>query len=129
MKHPKAALFYYDSYRLIERLSDEQLGVLFRALMDYGLLLLRGQKTDLEVFRRRYPNMEDVTCGFFAFMADTLRRDTDTYREKCAHYSAAAQKREAEKAHARETRDSGSAAYVPRPAPKPKPDPAWDYVP
>lgn len=126
MKHPKAALFYYDSYLLIQRLPDEQLGILFRALMDYGLLSLRGQQPVLETFADRYPAMQDVTRGFFAFMADTLRRDTAAYREKCANYSAAAERREAEKARARES--AASAAYVPRPAPKPKPNPAWDYV-
>ena len=93
MKKPKAALIYYDNYNLITGLSNEQLGVLFRAVMDYGKLLLRGESIPIDRFRRGYPDMADSTYGFFAFMADTVRRDAATYREKCANYSAAAQRR------------------------------------
>jgi len=94
MKTPKAALIYYDNYELISGLSNEQLGVLFRAVMEYGKALLRGETVSIEAFRRGYPDMTDGTYGFFAFMADNVRRDVATYHEKSANYSAAAQRRE-----------------------------------
>jgi len=129
MKKRSSILFYFDNYHLVSSLADEQLGLLFRALMEYGEREVNGEGVNPADFPRRYPAMGEMTRAYFAFMADTIRRDAAVYNEKRANYCAAAQKREAEKAHARETRDSGSAAYVPRPAPKPKPDPAWDYVP
>ena len=90
MKTPKAALIYYDNYELISGLSNEQLGVLFRAVMEYGKALLRGETVSIEAFRRGYPDMTDGTYGFFAFMADNVRRDVAIYHEKSANYSAAA---------------------------------------
>ena len=132
MKTPKAALIYYDNYELIGGLSDEQLGVLFRAVMEYGKALLRGETVSIEAFRRGYPDMTDGTYGFFAFMADNVRRDVATYHEKSANYSAAAQRREAEKARAREERPSApsaSGSYASRrPAPRPEQDDISPYV-
>ena len=120
MKTLKAALIYYDNYLLASHLSTFQLGALFRALMEYGLLTIRGEDMSIRDFSQYHPEMDDSTYGFFAFMADSIRRDAATYREKCANYSAAAQKREAEKAKARtaeapdspESRQAEAAHYI-----------------
>ena len=131
MKKPKAALIYYDNYELISGLSNEQLGVLFRAVMEYGKALLRGETVPIEAFRRGYPDMTDGTYGFFAFMADNVRRDAAVYREKCANYSAAAQRRWTEKAPAEESRQpssTGDAYTSRRPATRPEQDDISPYV-
>lgn len=125
MKKRSSILFYFDNYRLVSGLPDAQLGLLFRALMEYGEREVNGESVSLSEFPRRYPAMGEMTRAYFAFMADTIRRDAAIYNEKRANYCAAAQKREAEKARAREACGSG-AAYVPRSAPKP--DSAWDYM-
>ena len=135
MKKPKAALIYYDNYELTAGLSNEQLGVLFRAVMDYGKSLLRGEAVPIDRFRRAYPEMEDGTYGFFAFMADNVRRDAAVYREKCANYSAAAQRREEQRRSGSVSRPQTEAADGARDfsargrkAVPPGPDSAWTYV-
>ena len=88
----KSMLLYFDNFHRVAGLPDEQLGILFRALMECGELESSGQD-GITGFEERYPGMSDRTQMAFLFMADTIRRDAAAYAEKCANYRSAAQRR------------------------------------
>lgn len=119
MSKKKSFILYFDVCRQVLALPDEQLGMLFRAVMDCAERESRGED-GVDGFIQRYPGMTDGTRMAFYFLASTIQRDTRTYREKCANYSAAAQKREVEKAKARaaeapdspESRQAEAAHYI-----------------
>lgn len=112
MKKRRSILFYFDNYHLVAGLPDAQLGLLFRALMECGQLEAEGQD-GITDFAQRYPTMEEGTRMAFRFMADTLRRDAAAYREKCANYSAAAQRREERSRAASKPARTGEGAVTP----------------
>lgn len=85
-------LLYFDNFHRVAGLPDEQLGILFRALMECGEREAEGQD-GITGFEVRYPDMSDRTQMAFLFMADTIRRDASAYAEKCANYRSAAQRR------------------------------------
>ena len=85
-------LFYFDNFRRVADLPDDQLGILFRALMECGEAEADG-RDGITGFEQRYPNMDGNTRMAFSFMADTIRRDAAVYAEKCANYRSAAQRR------------------------------------
>ena len=88
----KSMLLYFDNFHRVAGLPDEQLGILFRALMECGEKEARGQD-GITGFEERYPDMSEKTQMAFSFMADTIRRDAAAYAEKCANYRSAAQRR------------------------------------
>ena len=88
----KSMLLYFDNFHRVAGLPDEQLGILFRALMECGELEANGQD-GITGFEDRYPGMGEKTQMAFFFMADTIRRDAAAYAEKCANYRSAAQRR------------------------------------
>ena len=85
-------LLYFDNFHRVAGLPDEQLGILFRALMECGEREAEGQD-GITGFEDRYPGMSDRTQMAFLFMADTIRRDAAAYAEKCANYRSAALRR------------------------------------
>lgn len=85
-------LLYFDNFHRVSSLPDEQLGILFRALMECGEREANGQD-GIAGFEDRYPGMGEKTQMAFSFMADTIRRDAAAYAEKCANYRSAAQRR------------------------------------
>ena len=85
-------LLYFDNYHRVAGLPDEQLGLLFRALMECGERESGGQD-GITGFESRYPAMSEKTQMAFLFMADTIRRDAAAYAEKCANYQNAARRR------------------------------------
>lgn len=126
MKKRSSILLYFDNYHLISSLPDDQLALLFRALMEFSELEINGGGADLLTFPNRYPKMQDRAIGYFLFMADNVRRDAAAYNEKCANYRAAAQRREEGKAAARE---EGAPRRKAAPAQKQLiEDDAWNYV-
>ena len=102
-------LLYFDNFHRVADLPDEQLGILFRALMEcgekeaggedgitgfwVGVYLVGGGVEGITGFEARYPGMGEKTQMAFSFMADTIRRDAAAYAEKCANYQSAAQRR------------------------------------
>ena len=88
----KSMLLYFDNFHRVAQLPDEQLGILFRALMECGELEAEGQD-GITGFEERYPGMGEKAQMAFTFMADTIRRDAAAYAEKCANYRSAAQRR------------------------------------
>ena len=85
-------LLYFDNFHRVAGLPDEQLGILFRALMECGEKEAGGED-GITGFAERYPGMGEKTQMAFSFMADTIRRDAAAYAEKCANYRAGAQRR------------------------------------
>ena len=85
-------LLYFDNFHRVADLPDEQLGILFRALMECGEKEASGQD-GITGFEERYPGMGEKAQMAFTFMADTIRRDAAAYAEKCANYRSAAQRR------------------------------------
>ena len=85
-------LLYFDNFHRVADLPDEQLGILFRALMECGEREAAGED-GITGFEQRYPDMWEKTQMAFSFMADTIRRDAAAYAEKCANYRTAAQRR------------------------------------
>ena len=85
-------LLYFDNFHRVADLPDEQLGILFRALMECGEREAAGED-GITGFEQRYPDMWEKTQMAFSFMADTIRRDAAAYAEKCANYRSAAQRR------------------------------------
>ena len=85
-------LLYFDNFHRVAGLPDDQLGILFRALMECGELEANGQD-GITGFEERYPGMGEKAQMAFTFMADTIRRDAAAYAEKCANYRTAAQRR------------------------------------
>ena len=64
-------MLYFDNFHRVESLPDDQLGLLFRALMACGEAELAG-RDGITGFETRYPAMGERTQMAFAFMA--LRR-------------------------------------------------------
>ena len=85
-------LLYFDNFHRVAGLPDDQLGILFRALMECGEKEASGQD-GITGFEDRYPGMGEKAQMAFSFMADTIRRDAAAYAEKCANYRTAAQRR------------------------------------
>ena len=85
-------LLYFDNFHRVADLPDEQLGILFRALMECGEKEAGGED-GITGFEARYPGMGEKTQMAFSFMADTIRRDAAAYAEKCANYQSADQRR------------------------------------
>ena len=77
-------LLYFDNFHRVADLPDQQLGVLFRALMECGEAEACGED-GITGFEERYPAMDGKTQMAFSFMADTIRRDAAAYAEKCAN--------------------------------------------
>ena len=93
-------MLYFDNFHRVESLPDDQLGLLFRALMACGEAELAG-RDGITGFETRYPAMGERAQMAFAFMADNIRRDADTYHAKSANLRAAARLREERKRAAR----------------------------
>ena len=131
MKKRPSVLFYFDNYHLISGLPDDQLALLFRTLMEFSEHEINGGGASISAYQRRYPAMGETAQAYFVFMADNIRRDAATYREKCVNYSAAAQRRWTEKAPAEESRQpssTGDAYTSRRPATRPEQDDISPYV-
>ena len=86
-------MLYFDNFHRVESLPDDQLGLLFRALMACGEAELAG-RDGITGFETRYPAMGERTQMAFAFMADNIRRDAAAYSTKCANIREAVRRGE-----------------------------------
>ena len=82
MSKKRSILLYFDNFRRVADLPDDQLGILFRALMECGEAEADG-RDGITGFEQRYPNMDGNTRMAFSFMADTIRRDAAAYAARC----------------------------------------------
>ena len=90
-KH-RSILIYFDNFHTVEDLPDEQLGVLFRAVMESAELEVNGQD-GVTSYRERYPRMSDRIQMAYRFMMGNVRRDAAAYEAKCAGRRGYAQRR------------------------------------
>lgn len=88
----KSFLLYFDMYPMISRLPAEQKGELLDALFLFAQKEAEKQGSGESVPGQR-PDMKPETEMAFRFMAETIRRDTDKWREKHVRYQKAAQER------------------------------------
>lgn len=90
-KH-SSILIYFDNFHTVADLPDEQLGVLFRAVMESGELEVNG-RDGTAGYRERYPRMSDRIQMAYLFMMGNVRRDAAAYEAKCAGRSSYAKRR------------------------------------
>ena len=87
----KSFLLYFDMYPSIRILPREQKGLLLDTVFEYAQAAEGGSLPE-EVLAR-YPDMSQECRMAFRFMAETIRRDTEKWREKHRRYSEAAKVR------------------------------------
>ena len=103
----KSFLLYFDMYPSINILPIEQKGMLLDTMFEYAQAAAERDSPPEEILAR-YPDMSQECRMAFRFIAETIRRDTEKWREKHRRYSEAAKTRW-EKGHgnnADERRDS-----------------------
>ena len=105
----KSFVLYFDAYPCLEWLPADQRGELFSALFEYARETAEG-RMEMGPVLERHPDMTPVTRMAFAFIGETIRRDTEKWREKHERYAKAARRRRQESA----AQDPG--------------DEAWGYV-
>ena len=91
MSKKRSILLYFDNFRRVADLPDEQLGILLRALMECGEKEANGED-GITGLRDRYPELCEKAQMAFSFMADSIRRDTAAYEAKCAGRRSYAQR-------------------------------------
>ena len=89
-KH-SSILIYFDNFHMVEDLPDEQLGILFRAVMESAELEVNG-RNGVTGYRERYPRMGEKVQTAYQFMMGSIRRDTAAYEAKCAGRRSYAQR-------------------------------------
>ena len=83
MKKPKGFFTYFHLRSVIEKLSNEQAGLLYKSLLRYGEL---GEVADFS---------DDLACDMaFTLMRGEIDVNFERYREVCEIRSQAAKKRE-----------------------------------
>ena len=114
----KSFVLYFDAYPNIAGLPAEQKGELFSALFEYAMAEA-GAPAEEDVVLNQHPEMGVAARMAFSFMAKSIRRDTEKWREKHVRYQQAAQQRW--QATARSRRAAGQAAAV-------DVQEAWKYI-
>lgn len=115
----KSFLIYFDAYPSISTLPPEQRGELFSALFEYARAEAEAP-TDQSDILRRHETISTETRMAFYFMAQTIQRDTEKWRQKHVRYQQAALRRQQEAQADKE--QSGKWR------PKGGPDSAWNYM-
>lgn len=88
----KSFVLYFDMFPSIAGLPPAQRGELFSALFAYAEAEAE-EETEQSTILDRYPEMDPEARMAFRFMAETIRRDTQKWREKRARYVKAAKER------------------------------------
>ena len=88
----KSFLLYFDMYPSIQNLPPEQKGYLFSALFEYADAAWKSG-CEKERVLERFPQLNDGARMAYYFIAETIRRDTEKWREKQVRYQKAAQER------------------------------------
>ena len=88
----KSFLLYFDMYPSIHILPIEQKGMLLDTMFEYAQAAAERDSSPEEILAR-YPDMSQECRMAFRFIAETIRRDTEKWREKHRRYSEAAKVR------------------------------------
>ena len=103
-------VMYFDNCGCVEMLPMEQRGQLFTDLFGYAQAAMEGT-TPLE-YLQHCPGLQPPGQMAFLLIAETIRRDTEKWRQKRERYQEAAVKRWTEKQEKPEKTDD--AAYLRR---------------
>ena len=85
----KSFVLYFDTYFSISALPAEQRGELFSALFEYAMAEAEAPAEEDAVLNQ-HPEMGVAARMAFSFMAKSIRRDTEKWREKLSAGSPAA---------------------------------------
>lgn len=89
MEAKKSFMLYFDMDTALSALSDQQRGILLSVLFEYAA----GDGGPGERTLSRYAELEPEARMAFLFIAKTIHRDTEKWRQKQERYQQAAQKR------------------------------------
>ena len=96
MGSKKSFVLYFDAYRCLIQLPMDQRGELITALFEYAREAAERPAAEPGELLARHPAMTAETWMAFSFLAETIRRDTEKWREKHTRYAQAALRRERE---------------------------------
>ena len=88
----KSFVLYFDMYPSIHILPNDQKGILLDAVFEYARSAAAEESTPEQVLLR-FPDMSEVCCMAFRFVAETIRRDTEKWKAKHRRYSQASKAR------------------------------------
>ena len=117
----KGFVLYFEMYTSIAVLPAEQRGELLSAMYEYAQEVVK-REVPMEEVIQRHPQMTVETQMAFRFIAESIRRDTEKWREKHERYSQAAKARHEQKGN------DDLKKYIARMRRKTEESSAWDYV-
>ena len=91
-EHKKSFVLYFDAYPCIAALPVEQRGELLLQLFRYAMAEDKAP-TDPETILEQYPVLNGEGRMAYSFLAETIRRDTEKWKDKQRRYQAAAARR------------------------------------
>ena len=106
-------MLYFDAYSSLSALPADQRGELLLLLYQYAMAADKAP-TDPETILEQCPSLSGEAKMAYRFLAGTIQRDTNKWKEKQQRYQAAAQRRAEE---ARRGQASGAG--------RGKGDPSW----
>lgn len=105
-EHKKSFMLYFDNFPCVAALDAEQRGELLLLLYRYAMAADKAP-TEPEEVLRQHPDLKEETRMAYRFLAETIRRDTEKWKEKQRRYQeAAARRQEPVSRRAREQADS-----------------------
>ena len=91
-EHKKSFMLYFDNFPCVAALDAEQRGELLLLLYRYAMAADKAP-TDPEEVLRQHPGLREETRMAYRFLAETIRRDTEKWKEKQRRYQEAAARR------------------------------------
>lgn len=88
----KSFMLYFDNFNSIAALPAEQRGELLLLLFRYAIAADKAP-IDPEEMLEQYPLLNDAGRMAYRFLAETIRRDTEKWKDKQRRYQAAAARR------------------------------------
>ena len=88
----KSFMLYFDNFNSIAALPAEQRGELLLLLFRYAIAADKAP-IDPEEVLEQYPLLNDAGRMAYRFLAETIRRDTEKWKNKQRRYQAAAARR------------------------------------
>lgn len=80
-EHKKSFMLYFDNFPCVAALDAEQRGELLLLLYRYAMAADKAP-TDPEEVLRQHPGLREETRMAYRFLAETIRRDTEKWKEK-----------------------------------------------
>ena len=100
-EHKKSFMLYFDNFPCVAALDAEQRGELLLLLYRYAMAADKAP-TDPEEVLRQHPGLREETRMAYRFLAETIRRDTEKWKEKQRRYQEAAARRQGDGAISRQ---------------------------